>query len=59
MYRLIVSLAWTDVTEVRTASIFRAMMMEAVRTSETSVHSNETTLRHIPEDCKLNTHVFF
>jgi hypothetical protein len=26
------------------------LMMEAVRTSETSVHSNETTLRYIPED---------
>jgi hypothetical protein len=30
-----------------------ALMMEAVRTSETSVHSNKTTLRYIPEDSKL------
>jgi len=31
------------------------MMMEAVRTSETSVHSNETTWRYIPEDSKFHT----
>jgi len=30
--------------------------MEAVRTSETSVYSNETTRRYIPEDSKLHTH---
>jgi len=29
--------------------------MEAVRTSETSVHFNVTTRRYNPEDCKLNT----
>jgi hypothetical protein len=29
--------------------------MEAVRTSETSVHSNETTRRYIPEDSILHT----
>jgi hypothetical protein len=29
--------------------------MEAVRSSETSVHSNETTWRYIPEDSKLHT----
>jgi hypothetical protein len=28
-------------------------MMEAVRTSETSVNFNVTTRRYIPEDCKL------
>jgi hypothetical protein len=28
-------------------------MMEAVRTSETSVYSNETTRRYIPEDSHL------
>jgi len=33
----------TDISEVRTASIITAMIMEAVRTSETSVYS-ETTL---------------
>jgi len=30
-------------------------MMEAVRTSETSVHSNETTRLYISEDSKLHT----
>jgi hypothetical protein len=30
-------------------------MMEAVRTSETSVYLNETTRRYIPEDSKLHT----
>jgi hypothetical protein len=30
-------------------------MMEAVRTSETSVNLNVTTRRYIPEDCKLHT----
>jgi hypothetical protein len=32
-----------------------AMMVEAVRTSETSVNFNVTTLRYIPEDSKLHT----
>jgi hypothetical protein len=40
----------TDVLEVRTATIIRAMMMEEVRTSETSVNINLTTRRSIPED---------
>jgi hypothetical protein len=30
-------------------------MMEAVRTSETSVYSKETTRRYIPEGSKLHT----
>jgi hypothetical protein len=30
-------------------------MMEEVRTSETSVYSNATTRRYIPECCKLHT----
>jgi hypothetical protein len=30
-----------------------ALMMEAVRSSEMSVHFNETTRRYIPEDFKL------
>jgi predicted secreted protein len=30
-----------------------ALMMEAVRTSETSVYSNETTARYIPEGSNL------
>jgi hypothetical protein len=33
--------------------IFIALMMEAVRTSETSVYSNETTRRYIPEGSNL------
>jgi hypothetical protein len=40
------SLKYTDVTEVRTASI--ALMMEELRTSETLIYFNETILRHIP-----------
>jgi hypothetical protein len=40
----------TDVSEVRSASIviMIAVMMEAVRTSETLVYFKETTQRHIP-----------
>jgi hypothetical protein len=30
-------------------------MMEAVRISETSVHSIETTRRYIPEDSEIHT----
>jgi hypothetical protein len=45
----------TYIQKVRTASVIRAMMMEAVRTSETSVHFNVTTRRYIPEDSKLHT----
>jgi hypothetical protein len=32
---------------------FIALMMQAVRTSETSVNFNVTTRRYIPEDYKL------
>jgi hypothetical protein len=42
-----------DVSEVRTASI-TALMMEAVRTSETQVNFNMTIRRYIPEDTKLH-----
>jgi hypothetical protein len=35
---------------VRPSSIIRAMIVEAVRTSETSVCFNETALRYIPEN---------
>jgi hypothetical protein len=42
----------TDVSEMRTASIIRAMM-KAVRISETSVNINLITRRYIPEDSKL------
>jgi hypothetical protein len=32
-----------------------AVMMEAVRTSETSVHFNQTTRRYTPRCCHLRT----
>jgi hypothetical protein len=38
----------TDISEVRTASIIRAML-EAVRTSETSITFNVTIRRCVPE----------
>jgi hypothetical protein len=43
----------TDVSEMRSASIIIALMIEAVRTSETSAKFNVTTRRYIPEDSKL------
>jgi hypothetical protein len=46
---------------VRTASIIRAIiapMMEAVRTSESSVNFNVTIWGYIPDDSKLNNFVF-
>jgi hypothetical protein len=36
-----------------------ALMMEAVRISETSVHSNKTTRRYIPEDSKHSNRADF
>jgi hypothetical protein len=33
-----------------------ALMMEAVRISETSVHYHETTLRYIPESCHVQSY---
>jgi hypothetical protein len=49
----------TNVSELRTASIraIIALMMEVLRTSETSVNFNVTTRRYIPDDSKLNTDV--
>jgi hypothetical protein len=44
----------TDVSEVRTASIIIALMMEAARMSETSVNANLNTRQCIPEDSKLH-----
>jgi hypothetical protein len=35
--------------------LFIALMMEALRTSESSFYFNETTRRHIPEGCHLHT----
>jgi hypothetical protein len=44
------------VSEVITAAIIRpALMMEAVRTSETSVNFYETTRGNIPEDSNRHT----
>jgi hypothetical protein len=43
----------TDVSEVRAASIIRALMMEATRTSETSVDFQLITRQYIPEDSDL------
>jgi hypothetical protein len=43
----------TDVSEVHTVFII-ALMMEAVRTSETSVNFNVTTWRVVPEDSTLH-----
>jgi len=47
----------TDVSEVRAASIIRAiaLMMEAARTSETSVDIQLRTRQYIPEDSELHT----
>jgi hypothetical protein len=41
--------------EVHTVSIIRVVMMEAVRTSETSVNLNVTTRRYISEGSKIHT----
>jgi hypothetical protein len=45
----------TDVSEVRAASIIIALMMEAARTSETSVNIQLRTWQYIPEDSELHT----
>jgi hypothetical protein len=50
----------TNVSEVRAASIIRAMslidlMLEAARTSETSVNIELRTWHYIPEDSELYT----
>jgi hypothetical protein len=44
----------TDVSEVHAASII-ALMMEAARTSETSVDIQLRTRQYIPEDSELHT----
>jgi hypothetical protein len=48
----------TDVSEVRAVSMIRALivlMMEAARTSETSVEIQLRTRLYIPEDSELHT----
>jgi hypothetical protein len=51
----VIALKLTDVSKEHTAYLIQAMLMEAVRTSETSVNFNVTTRRYIPEDSKLHT----
>jgi hypothetical protein len=46
----------TDVSEVRTASIIIARMMEAACTSETAVDIQLRKQQYIPEDSELHTH---
>jgi hypothetical protein len=55
MLRHVVWDNFTEVSEVFTASINRAPMMESVSTSETSVNFYQTTRRNIPEDRHLHT----
>jgi hypothetical protein len=56
MQRRVVTLKLDVVSDVRNASIIKAMM-KAVCISETSVNFNVTTRLYIPEDSKLNKHV--
>jgi hypothetical protein len=53
--RRVVTLKLTDVSEVCTASIVIALMMEVVRTTETSATFNVTTRRNIAQDSKIET----
>jgi hypothetical protein len=52
MLRRVVLSKFTDVSDVLTASIMKAisLMMEAVRTSDMSVDLYEITRRNIPQD---------
>jgi hypothetical protein len=64
LQRHVVSLKYTDVSEVRTASVIRefiALMTERVSTSETSVYFSETTLcyTHLHENLKSHIHSLF
>jgi hypothetical protein len=47
--------SWSLETEGFTAAIIIAPSMVAVRFSETSDYSNETTLPYVPEGCHLHT----
>jgi hypothetical protein len=55
MYFRVLNWMSTHVSKVRAASIIRtmALMMEAARTSETSVDIQLRTRQHIPEDSEL------
>jgi hypothetical protein len=54
MYCHVVKQMLTNVSEVCTAFVIRAMM-EAVHTSETSVSTYLTTWQYIAEDSKIHT----
>jgi hypothetical protein len=57
-YQFTASIFYAVVANVNVlaASIIRAMMMEAARTSETLVKFYQTTRRYNPEDSHLRTH---
>jgi hypothetical protein len=40
---------------MRTSSIIIPLIMQVVRTSETSVYANDTTRCYVPENCHLHT----
>jgi hypothetical protein len=44
-----------DVSEVLTASIIMTKMMQAIRTSDTSISFYEATLRNIPQESSSNS----
>jgi hypothetical protein len=52
-------LTLTDVSEVLSASIIKAMMMESVGTRDTSVCVNDITPRCIPDGHHLDTVYYF
>jgi hypothetical protein len=57
VFWLTASCSWSRQMFQRCASIMRAIvMLEGVRTSETSVYFNETIWRYIPKDCHLHIH---
>jgi hypothetical protein len=53
MFSRIIWYKFADVSDVIAASIIITLMIEAARTSETSVNFCETTRRNIPEDRRL------
>jgi hypothetical protein len=55
MYCRVLNWMSTDVSDMRAASITRALMMEAACTSETSVDIQLRTWQYIPEDSELHT----
>jgi hypothetical protein len=59
MLRHVMWYKFTDILEMFTASIIKAvtaLMMEAVRNSETSVNFYQTIRRNIPPESHLHTH---